>query len=197
MTDNHSDPRAILTWARASGATQVTISRELFEHLVNSLSASGPVEFNPDDPLLVQQAKLIAVNIQQFHGWQDHIDLITAHAHADVLADDLALLAPPPPDSGKEDLVYAPDGVSWKQHALDLAKERPLTIEQIRASRDSGNTRLAQPAGAGEGADDFPFKEALHDLVQLRSEEWAIGGGPGFKERLEKAWRAAEELFEP
>lgn len=47
-------------------------------------------------------------------------------------------------------------------------------------------------------ADDAtPYKEALHDLVQLRGEEWAIGGGPGFKDRVTKAWRAAEELFEP
>lgn len=40
--------------------------------------------------------------------------------------------------------------------------------------------------------------DVLHDLVMLRAEEWALsGGGPGIKERWEKAWRAAEEVFEP
>lgn len=41
------------------------------------------------------------------------------------------------------------------------------------------------------------YREALYDLVMLHSEEWAIGGGPGFAERYEKAKRRAAELFEP
>lgn len=45
--------------------------------------------------------------------------------------------------------------------------------------------------------DYYPSHEALHDLVMLRGEEAAIGGGPSFKDRLAKAWRTAEEIFEP
>jgi len=41
------------------------------------------------------------------------------------------------------------------------------------------------------------LREILHDLVMLRGEAHAIGGGPGFKDREAKAWRRAEELFEP
>lgn len=48
-----------------------------------------------------------------------------------------------------------------------------------------------------EADDKQASHDALHDLVMLRAEEFAIGGGPGFKERQEKAWRAAEEIFEP
>lgn len=44
-------------------------------------------------------------------------------------------------------------------------------------------------------ADDY--RERLHDLVMIDAEEWAIGGGPGFKERKEKAWNRAREPFEP
>lgn len=47
------------------------------------------------------------------------------------------------------------------------------------------------------GEDAQPYKDALHDLLMCRSEQWAIGGGPGWKDREAKAWRAAEELFEP
>lgn len=46
-------------------------------------------------------------------------------------------------------------------------------------------------------ADAEEFKERLHDLVMIEAEQDAIGGGPGFKERKEKAWRLARELFEP
>lgn len=41
------------------------------------------------------------------------------------------------------------------------------------------------------------YRERLHDLVSIDSEEWAIGGGPGFKERKAKAWARAREPFEP
>lgn len=44
-------------------------------------------------------------------------------------------------------------------------------------------------------ADDY--RERLHDLVMIDAEEWAIGGGPGFRERKEKAWSRAREMFEP
>ena len=45
--------------------------------------------------------------------------------------------------------------------------------------------------------DATPYKDALHDLVMLDAEEWAIGGGPGFAARRKAAWVAARELFEP
>lgn len=45
--------------------------------------------------------------------------------------------------------------------------------------------------------DASTWRDPLHDLVGLRTEMAAIGGGPDFKEREAKAWRAAEELFEP
>ena len=48
-----------------------------------------------------------------------------------------------------------------------------------------------------EASDPTPWRDALHDLVMLNAERHAIGGGPGWKEREAKAWRAAEELFEP
>lgn len=57
--------------------------------------------------------------------------------------------------------------------------------------------RQQPPRAAPPVDDDYPYREALHDLVQLRSEAFAIGGGPGFKEREAKAWRRAAELFEP
>jgi hypothetical protein len=39
--------------------------------------------------------------------------------------------------------------------------------------------------------------EILQDLVELDSEAWAIGGGPGFNERKEAVMKRARELFEP
>lgn len=53
----------------------------------------------------------------------------------------------------------------------------------------------ARAAAAEEARDDL--EERLRDLVMVDSEEWAIGGGPGFKERKEKAWARAREPFEP
>jgi hypothetical protein len=41
------------------------------------------------------------------------------------------------------------------------------------------------------------MRERLKDLVLIDAEEWAIGGGPGFKERREKAGGRAREPFEP
>jgi hypothetical protein len=41
------------------------------------------------------------------------------------------------------------------------------------------------------------YRDLLHDLVMLDAEAWAIGGGPGFKERHDKAWGRARERFEP
>ena len=44
----------------------------------------------------------------------------------------------------------------------------------------------------------WEYECTLKDLVDLHSEEWAMtGGGPGVKERWEKAWARANELFEP
>ena len=41
------------------------------------------------------------------------------------------------------------------------------------------------------------YREILGDLVDLDSEERAMGRWPGFKERYEKAWARAREKFEP
>lgn len=41
------------------------------------------------------------------------------------------------------------------------------------------------------------YREILHDLVMIDSEERAIGGGPGFRARRDKAWARASEPFEP
>ena len=49
-------------------------------------------------------------------------------------------------------------------------------------------------ASQSGGEDIQEWKDALHDLVMLHSEEWAIGGGPGFKERSTKAWAVACDL---
>lgn len=46
-------------------------------------------------------------------------------------------------------------------------------------------------------ADADDYRERLHDLVMIDGEATAIGGGPGFKERRDKAWRRAREPFEP
>lgn len=39
--------------------------------------------------------------------------------------------------------------------------------------------------------------EILGDLVEMDSEKFAIGGGPGWKEREAAIWKRARELFEP
>lgn len=41
------------------------------------------------------------------------------------------------------------------------------------------------------------YRDLLRDLVMIDSEQWATGGGPGFKQRREKAWANARERFEP
>ena len=47
-----------------------------------------------------------------------------------------------------------------------------------------------------ERLDPTPYRDALHDLVMLRAQE--IGCvPPPTKEQWAKAWRVAEELFEP
>lgn len=53
----------------------------------------------------------------------------------------------------------------------------------------------ARTFAAEEERDDY--RERLHDLVMVDAEEWATGGGPGFKERRDKAWTRAREPFEP
>lgn len=78
----------------------------------------------------------------------------------------------------------------------------------VRASHQGGelddyNRRMAEALGellaehSAIDTDPYDYRSLLHDLVSLDGEEWAIGGGPGFKDRYEKAWRAAREPFEP
>lgn len=82
----------------------------------------------------------------------------------------------------------------------ELIKRAKLYAKSFGAGSQTAKLidRLASRLEALAGEEDAQvYKDALHDLVQLRAEEWAIGGGPGFKDRQAKAWRAAEELFEP
>ncbi len=70
-------------------------------------------------------------------------------------------------------------------------------VDEIQRLTEA-NTALRKHIEEMEAAPSYEeYKEALHDLVMLHSEEWAIGGGPGFKDRSKKAWQAALELFEP
>lgn len=41
------------------------------------------------------------------------------------------------------------------------------------------------------------LKEILKDLCDLDAEYQAVGGGPGYKQRSEKAWQRAHEVFQP
>lgn len=54
---------------------------------------------------------------------------------------------------------------------------------------------LREVLGGVEERDEY--REIIHDLVTDESERRAIGGGPGWKERHEKTWARAMELFEP
>lgn len=56
---------------------------------------------------------------------------------------------------------------------------------------------LACPALQDLEDDRDDYRERLRDLVMIDAEEWAIGGGPGFKDRHAKAWARAREIFEP
>jgi hypothetical protein len=86
--------------------------------------------------------------------------------------------------------------VNRTRQALDLARfatpEMPIIAPENALEI---NIALALVLSAMDDLD--AYRDALHDLVMCRSEQHAIGGGPGWKGREEKAWRAAEELFEP
>jgi hypothetical protein len=54
---------------------------------------------------------------------------------------------------------------------------------------------LSRLSAAEAEAEDL--RERLRDVVMIDAEAFATGGGPGFKERKEKAWNRAREPFEP
>ena len=68
-------------------------------------------------------------------------------------------------------------------------------IQEARESRVRVRELLERVDTLTDDRDEF--RDLLRDLVMLESEESAIGGGPGFKERHAKAWAAAREKFEP
>lgn len=80
---------------------------------------------------------------------------------------------------------------AWFPHAYEL--EQAATALTALLARAEGAERERDEALG----DVDEYRDLLHDLVMLDAEEWAIGGGPGFKERRDKAWSAARERFEP
>lgn len=91
----------------------------------------------------------------------------------------------------EEHLALLRDKVeAWSRNAVggsvDFRDYNRRSVEALKALLAEWEVNDAQP-----------YKDALHDLVMCRSEQRAIGGGPGWKDRDTKAWRAAEELFEP
>lgn len=81
----------------------------------------------------------------------------------------------------------APDTEEVWEEECDCAHAlvKRVDLNALLAERD---------ALVGERED---LTEILRDLVMLDAEEWATGGGPGFKDRREKAWARARERFEP
>lgn len=84
--------------------------------------------------------------------------------------------------------------------------QEALLLDKIKVWREASTTgsmdmrdynRRAADALEELFGDMEDFKEILHDLVMIDCEEAAIGGGPGFKERKEKAWNRAHEVFQP
>lgn len=85
----------------------------------------------------------------------------------------------------KRDSELAWDGEtanSWKARAQAAEQE----VKRLRTERDA----------ACDERDDY--RDRLRDVVMIDAEEWALsGGGPGIRERREKAWTRAREPFEP
>ena len=77
-------------------------------------------------------------------------------------------------------------------NALFIATFNPQCV--LALLRENEALRRERDEAQGDRAE---YRDLLHDLVMLDGEEWAIGGGPGFKERSEKAWSRARERFEP
>lgn len=83
-----------------------------------------------------------------------------------------------------DDEIHLPGALSDWINGFQLAAEARATKaeEERDAARD----------------DRDHFRDLLHDIVQLQSEHWALnGGGPGWADRWEKAFRRAEEPFQP
>lgn len=88
------------------------------------------------------------------------------------------------------------DGSVSIQKFGDNLPYAPLCGEAVIPAAEWRSILATLPATPSQ--DDHQWShDVLHDLVMLRAEEWALGGGPGIKERWEKAWRAADEIFEP
>lgn len=79
--------------------------------------------------------------------------------------------------------------------ALYAVRGRPDLLSALTASQAEVERLTRERDEARGDADDL--KERLYDVVMIEAEEWAIGGGPGFKDRKEKAWNRAREPFEP
>jgi len=64
---------------------------------------------------MIETARCITANVEAIPGWNDSAELVTIHAHAYVLTNDLPLLSSPPPGEGvngkllREALQFAQD----------------------------------------------------------------------------------------
>jgi hypothetical protein len=95
--------------------------------------------------------------------------------------------AGPSPDKARIAELEAKSASVHKEYALC----RKLLIERC------GELQAAEAKLADAEGDRDDFRDRLHDLVMIDSEEWATGGGPGFADRKKKAWDRAREPFEP
>jgi hypothetical protein len=87
------------------------------------------------------------------------------------------------------------DGVAGFTTALAIGYQDGRASREFGECRDDLCDDLRRVLDAVERM--YDYRERLHDLVMIDSEEFAIGGGPGFKARRDKAWDRAREPFEP
>lgn len=86
---------------------------------------------------------------------------------------------------------------TWPENGVAVGWDEMAAAYHSRATAaEALATRLQGELEEALGDRD-DYRERLHDLVMIDAEEWAVGGGPGFKDRREKAWSRARERFEP
>jgi hypothetical protein len=78
----------------------------------------------------------------------------------------------------------------------ELSDYKRLVSEPLERHLRAEISSLLDRLSKAEGERD-DYRERLHDLAMIDSEEWATGGGPGFADRKAKAWDRAREPFEP
>lgn len=70
-------------------------------------------------------------------------------------------------------------------------------VSNVRGIWDVSSASEITRRALASGADADEYRDALHELLMCRSEQLAIGGGPGWKERNAKAWQVAADLIGP